>query len=242
MKGNFKRDYNFSIIVTAEDIQSLLDMVTKDFKDVSYEIETKDGAQYKIRDINDILGYTNPNSRKIILLRIRGNREAGKSLFLPNICISLFDTTIYDKSIIFDLNEMDEKDITYYSNRIDEFANRIKAPYWWIYKDNFYWLTGFSLYIAFSFLYLANTDISTTANRVNSLLTLSVVSAMCVLFSIYVLHKMVSLFYPESCFALGEQEKYKIKIEKARDRVFWSILVALLVGVLASVIGFYFVS
>lgn len=242
MKGNFRRYYVFSIMVTAENVKSLSDMIAKDFKDVRYEIETKDGAQYKVQDINDILGYVNPDSRKIEVLRIRGNREEGESFFLPNICISLFDTSFYDKSIIIELNDMDEKEITYYSNRIDEFANRIKAPYWWIYKDNFYWVIGFSLYLAFSFVYLSNIDISTTANRVNSLLILSVVSAMCMLFSIYVLHKMVSLFYPESCFALGEQEKYKMKKEKARDRVFWSILVALLVGVMASVIGFYFVS
>jgi len=239
MKGSLNRKYNFSIIVTAEDIKSLSDMITKDFKDVRYEIETNDGAQYKIQDLNAILEYSNPDSRKIKLIRIKGNREKEGSFYLPNICISLFDTSVYDKSIIFDLNEMDEKDITHYTSRIDEFANRIKAPYWWIFNDNFYWIIGYLFYFVFCIFFFANTDISTIANKVASLIILSAVSAVCIIFSIFVFHKIVLFFYPEICFALGEQNKHIIKKEKVRNLIFASIFLSLIVGVLASVIAFY---
>lgn len=242
MKGNLSRKFNFSIIVTAEDLKSLSDMIMRDFKDIRFEIKTKDGAQYKIEDINDILKYTNPDSRKIEVLRIRGNQEKGKSFYLPNICVSLFDTSVYDKSIILELNEMDEKDITHYTSRIDEFANRIKAPYWLIFKERFYWITGVVLYLTFSIVYFANTDTSTTVNKVYSMMLLQGVSAMCMAFSMVVLNKVVSFFYPESCFALGEQKKHVINKEKARNIVFVAIILALIIGVIASVIGSYLVN
>ena len=242
MKGSLKKDYIFSIIVTAEDLKSLSDMIMKDFDDVLYEIETTDGAHYKLQNLNDILEYTNPDSRKIKILRIRGNKEKGESFYLPNICVSLFDTSVYDKSIIFELNEMDEKDITHYTSRIDEFANRIKAPYWWIFKERFYWITGFVLYLAFSIVYFVNSDISTTVNKVYSMILLQGVSAVCMAFSMFVLNKVVSFFYPESCFVLGEQKKYAIKKGKARNIVFVAIFLTLIIGVIASVIGSYLVN
>lgn len=236
MKGSLRKDYNFSIIVTAEDLMSLSDLITKDFDDVRYEIETTDGAHYKLQDLNDILEYTNPDSRKIKLLRVKGNKEKGKFFYLPNICVSLFDTSVYNKSIIFELNEMDEKDITHYTSRIDEFANRIKAPYWWIFKERFYWITGIVLYLVFSIVYFANSDISTTVNKVYSMTLLQGVSAACMAFSMLVLNKVVSFFYPESCFALGEQEKRKIKKEKTRYLICWVITGALVIGVLSGLI------
>lgn len=237
MKGSLNRKYNFSIIVTAEDIKSLSDMITKDFKEVCYEIETNDGAQYKIQDLNAILEYSNPDSRKIIRIRIRGNREKEEISFLPNICISLFDTSVYEKSIILDLNEMDEKDINHYTSRIDEFANRIKAPYWWIYKDKFYWVCGIILYFTFSFIYFSNTDITNTINKVYSILLLQGVSVACMVFSMFALSKVVSFFFPESCFALGEQKKHMLKKEKVRSILIWTIGGALIVSIISSIIA-----
>ena len=241
MKGSLNRKYNFSIIVTTEDIKSLSDMITKDFEDVRYDIETSDGAKYKIQDINTILEYPNIDSRKIIFMSIRGNKEKGESFYLPNICISLFDTSTYDKSIILDLNEMDEKEITHYTSRVDEFANRIKAPYWWIYNDNFYWIIGYLFYFVFSIFFFANTDISTTANKVASLIVLSAASAVCIAFSIFIFHKIALFFYPEICFAIGEQERHKTKKEKIRNLVFGTIVGMLIFGVATNIIAYYII-
>ena len=76
-----------------------------------------------------------------------------------------------------------------------EFANRIKAPYWWIFKERFYWITGVVLYLTFSIVYFANTDTSTTVNKVYSMMLLQGVSAMCMAFSMVILNKIVSFFY-----------------------------------------------
>lgn len=242
MKGNFRKKYDFSIIVTAEDLKALLDTITDVFKYVRYEIETSDGAKYTTNELKDILEYTNPDTRKIELLRIRGNLNEGESFFSPNICISLFDTSKFDKSIIFDLNEMEEKEIIYYTTIIDEFARRIKAPYWWIFKDWFYWICGIILYFSFGFIYLSNTDITNTINKVYSILLLQGVSAVCMAFSMYALSKVVSFFFPESCFAFGEQVKFKIKKEKRRSIIFITLLLALIIGIISNIISYYIVS
>ena len=241
MKGNLRKDYNFSIIVTAEDLMSLSNMIMKDFEEIRFKIETTDGAQYKLHNLNDILEYTNPDSRKIKSLQIKGNKEKSESFYLPNICVSLFDTSLYDKSIILELNEMNEKEITYYTSRIDEFANKIKAPYWWIFKDRFYWISGIILYLAFGIIYSLNTNNAHAINKIYYILQLQGVFVACMAFSMFIFNKVVSLFYLDSCFALGEQEKHKRKKDKNRNIFFQTIVGTLVVGVLASLLAHFII-
>lgn len=241
MEGNLKRDYDFSIIVTADNIKSLSDMVSKDFKEVRYEIKTEDGATYSTEYLNEILEYNNPDSRRIQMFKICGNKENTGSFFSPNLSVTLFDSSIYDKSCILHLNNVEEKDIIYYTNAIDEYVNQIKASYWWIFKERFYWVTGILIYIIFSSIYLTNVNNTDIVNKIYNSLLLQSASAICMVFSMIVFHKIVSYFYPESCFAIGEQEKHKAKKEKIRNLIFGTILGALIIGVVSSIIAYYFI-
>lgn len=236
MKGDFRKDYKFSIILTEEDLKSLLVLINNGFKDVCYEIRTKDGADYNTSNLKDILEFTNPDCRKIEILRVRGNLEKGESFFLSNICVSLFDTSVYDKSIIIELNRMEEKDIIYYSNLTEEFAKKVKAPYWWIHKNSFYWIVGIFMYFVLSICYLSKVDNTETINKVYNILLMQGLSGLCVLFSMTFLNKIVSYFYPESCFAFGEQKRYIQKKEKARYILIWTIACALIISILSGVI------
>lgn len=239
MRGDLKRDYEFSIIVTANDLKSLSDIVTRDFKELRYVINTEDGVTYTTEHLNEIIDYNNPDSRRIKMLGIYGYKDKIGNFNTPNISVSLFDSSTYDKSCILHLNKVEEKDIIYYSNAIDEFMNKIRASYWWIFKDSFYWVTGIILYIIISSIYLTNVNNTDTINKIYNILLLQGVSALCMAFSMYVLHKVVSFLYPESCFAIGEQERLKTKKEKIRNLVFGTILGALMIGIVSSIIAYY---
>ena len=89
MNGRFKKKGNYSIIVTPDDLKILSGIVTSDFEEVQYTIKTKDGAEYVLNSIDEILEYSNPSSRRIEMFRVEGNKEKGKGFYLPNISISL---------------------------------------------------------------------------------------------------------------------------------------------------------
>ena len=240
MKGSLKRDYNYSVIITAEDLIELSDLIKNDFIEVSYEIKTKDGARYRINSIDEVLEYNNSDSRKIEMLSIIGNKEIGAHPLLPDICISLFDSSVFDKSCLLELNRMEEKEIVFYTKRIDEFVKKIRAPYWWIHKDGFYWVIGFVLYFILAFLYFSHNS-NQESNKTYNILLLQGVFAFCLGFSMFVLNKIVSFFYPAGCFAIGEQKKHKAKKEKARSIVILTILGATVLGVLSNIIAHYFI-
>lgn len=82
MVGNLVQDYEFSIIVTEEDLRLLSNMVTNDFADVRYEINTKDGANYVVTSLEDVLNYSNNDSRKIKRICIKGNKEKDHIFYL----------------------------------------------------------------------------------------------------------------------------------------------------------------
>lgn len=216
-------------------------MLENDFKEVTYEIKTKDGARYTVNNIEEVLEYSNPDSRKIEMLSISGNKEKGKHPLLPDICVYLFDSSIYDKSCLLELNRMDEKDILFYTNKIDEFAKKTRVPYWWIHKDAFYWVIGVVLYILLGFIYFTHTNTNDSTDKVYNILLLQGVFAFCLLFSMFVLNKLVSFFYPKGCFAIGEQEKHKIKKEKTRNIVIVTIIGALLLGIVSNIIAHFII-
>ena len=68
--------------------------------EVRYEIRTVDGANYKIDTLEEVLSYSNPQSRRIVKLSISANKQKNTHLFTQNLTLSLFDMTLYDKSCI----------------------------------------------------------------------------------------------------------------------------------------------
>ncbi len=237
MLGNLVKDWNFSIIVTAEDFKMLSNMVTNDFVEVRYEINTEDGANYTVNTLEEVLSYSNPNSRKVTRFCIMGNKEKDQVFVRPNVSVALLDSSVYKESIVLRLEKMEEKDIVFYTQKIDEFAKRIKAPYWLLNKDWFYWITGISLYFIIGMIYQLYTQHADTTGKIYDILILQGVSAICMLFSMFILQRIVSYFFPETVFAIGEQEKYKHKTERIRHIIFWGIFVSLILGIILSVIA-----
>lgn len=237
MVGNLVQYRSFSIIVTAEDLRLLSTMLTNDFAEARYEISTKDGGDYVVSTLEQVLDYSNTDSRSIKRLCIKGNKEKDQLWTYPNISISLLDTSVYKESVVLRLEKMEEKDIVFYSKKIDEFTKRIKAPYWILHKDIFYWITGISLYFILGIIYLWCTKHTETTDRIYDILILQGISSVCLLFSMFLLQKIVSYFFPETIFAIGEQERYKQKKERIRYIIFWVVFVTLVLGILSSIIA-----
>lgn len=242
MIGNLNKDYNFSIIVNKQNIKDIYNLVASNFKSVKIEFKTSEGAEYNVDNIDNILGYSNPKSRRIIVIRFEGDLRGHASFLSPNISIVLSDTSTYYSSISLSIKNMEEKDIVYYTREIEEFSNSIKAPYWWLHKSWFYTITGFALYLLCAVLYFTCGNTAVSDDKAYNILILQGISALCMVISMYGVKKIVSVLFPECSFCIGEQENYILRQSKLRKFIFGTIIGTIVLGVLSSIIAYFITS
>jgi hypothetical protein len=241
MIGSLNKSYDFPIIVSAEDLKSLSYLLSSGFEELRYYINTKDGARYTLNSLEEVLNYSNTDGRNIQRLCVRGNKKKGESFIYPNIYVSLLDKSVYTTSCEFEIYQLDETEICYYTQRIDEFTKKIKAPYWWLHKSAFYWITGFLLYFLSAIFYFHYVDNIDPVDRVYNILVLQGVSAFCMYISMVFINKIVCYFFPECYFAIGEQIKRIEKLNKLKKFIFLTVIFALIMGVLSSIIAYFIV-
>ena len=129
MTGELTKSYEHSLLVNGDQLNYIASFVEDSFVDVEYKMYTSDGANYSLNTKEEVISYSNPNSRRIIKIVISGNKEHRELSYLKDFSISLFDLSKYDKSCILTLNNMEEKDIVFYTQRVDEFVKKDKSLY-----------------------------------------------------------------------------------------------------------------
>lgn len=241
MIGSLNKSYDFPIIVSTEDLKSLSDLLYSGFEEIQYNINTKDGARYTLNSLDEVLNFSNPDDRKIQRICIEGNKKKGERFMYPNISVSLLDKSVFSKSCKLEINQLEETELCYYSQRVEEFVERIRAPYWWLHKSAFYWITGLLLYFLSAIFYFHHVDNTDPVNRVYNVLVLQGVSAFCMFISMVIIEKIVYYFFPECFFAIGEQLKRIEKLNKLKRFIFLTVIIALVIGVLSSIIAYYIV-
>lgn len=239
MNGDLNRRYDFPIIVSSNDLKSLKEMLSSGFVEFQYDINTKDGARYTLGSLEEVLNYSNPEDRMIQRICIKCNKEKGKSFLFPNISISLQDMSLYGKSCVLEIRQLEESEMCLYVQRIDEFTKSIKAPYWWLYKTAFDVCVFIILYSLFAFLYLNAVSAMEAANEVYNFLILQSLSICCAIFTVFVIEKMIPKLCPSCCFVFGEQAKHKERLDKTRNIILISIVLALAVGILGSILAHF---
>lgn len=242
MKGNLHQSYAFATIITEKDLMMLSSLVSSTFNFVEYEIKTKDGAEYCVNNIETILRYDNYDYRKIVFFKVKGNKQETDDFVFPNISISLCDSSLYKEACILDIRDMDDAEIAYFSQRIKDYTKQIRAPYWWCHKDIFYFWIGVTLYAFFAAIYLNNVDNTENYNKIYNILVLYGLSALCMVVSMYFGRKIISYFFPEGCFCIGEQAKNVRRKEKYRSISFWTFLITIILGVASNVISHYLIN
>lgn len=239
MKGSLNRSYNFPIIVSADDLKSLIEILSSGFEEFQYDINTKDGANYTLNSLEDVLNYSNPEDRKIQRICIKGNKEKGKSFLFPNITISLQDMSVFSKSCNLEIRQLEESDMCLFVQRIDEFTNSVKASYWLLHKTAFYVCVFFLLYFLFAYLYLKNADNYEAVSRLYNFFILQGISILCAGFTMFVIEKSISYLFPKCFISIGEQAKHKDRLDKTRNVILISIILALAIGVLGGILAHF---
>lgn len=242
MTGELTKSYERSLIINEEHLKNLASFIEDGFVDVEYKIFTSDGANYKLSSKDEVLAYSNPESRRIIKIVISGNKEHRERSFYKDFSVSLFDLSKYDKSCILTLNNMEEKDIVFYTQRIDEFVKSAQAPLWWIHKTVVYIVIWLLLYAISAFFYFTKTDKEQLADKAYNMIFLNGVSGICAAVSAFGVKWLVGYLYPEGGFAIGEQAKYLNKKSRTRNLILITVLGTIVLGVISGVITHLIVS
>ena len=239
MTGSLNNYFDYPIIVFADDLKMLSDLLSSGCEEIQYSINTKDGARYTLNSLDDVLNYSNPDDRKIQRICVKGNKKKGDSFVCPNISVSLMEKSVFSRSCGLEIYQLKETELCYYSQRINEFTKQIRAPYWWLHKSAFYWITGVLLYFLSAILYFHYVDNTNPVNKVYNILILQGVAAVCMFLSMIVLEKIVFRIFPECCFAIGEQIKRIERLNKLKRFIFLTVFFALIIGVLSSIVAHY---
>lgn len=242
MTGELTKAYKRSLLINEEHLKNLASFIEDRFEDVGYKIYTSDGASYTLNTKDEVLSYNNPDSRRIIKIVISGNKEHRERSFYKDFSISLFDMSKYDKSCILTLNNMEEKDIVFYNQRIDEFVKNAQTPHWWIHKTPVYIVIWIFLYAIAAFFYFTKTDKTQLADKTYSMVFLNLVSGTCAFVSAFLIRWVVEKLYPEGGFAIGEQVKFFNRLKKIRNLILITILGTIVLGIISGVITHLIVS
>ncbi len=242
MKGELTKSYDRSLLINEEQFRSIASYVEDSFVDVDYKIYTSDGANYSMDAKDEVLSYINPDSRRIIKIVISGNKDHRDRSFYKDFSLTLFDMSKFDKSCILTLNNMEEKDIVFYSQRIDEFVKSAQEPLWWIHKTAVYIVIWVLLYAIAAVFYFTKTDKAQLADKAYNMVFLNGVSAICAVVSAFLVRWVVRKLYPEGGFAIGEQVKYFNRLNKTRNLILITILGTIVLGIISGVITHLIVS
>lgn len=217
MTGSTTKYYFCPIIVDENQLRYLSEMVKERFGEVEYGIETLDGVQYEYSSIDDLLAYNNPNSRKITKINIKGNLYNGGSSSIPELYLSIGDRSKSELSCYMWLRCLDESDIVYFKNRIEDFVKDYSVEYSWMYKPVSYWVFGGCLYLLLAAIlpwYIGGEFHVFISHNIVAKLCWSM---LCMVVTILLIKKGLGWLFPAGGFRIGEQVKVldrKVKVRK----------------------------
>lgn len=235
MTGSTTNYYFCPIIVDENQLRYLSEMVKERFGEVEYGIETLDGVQYEYSSIDDLLAYNNPNSRKITKINIRGNLYNGGSSSVPELYLSIGDWSKSELSCYMRLRCLDESDIFYFKNRMEDFVKDYSVEYWWMYKPVSYWIFGGCLYLLLAAIlpwYIGGEFHVFISHNIVAKLCWSM---LCMVVTVLLIKKGLGWLFPAGGFRIGEQVKVLDRKVKARK---W--ILGLITTVVAGLIVAYF--
>lgn len=224
------------IIVDENQLRFLSEMVKERFGEVEYGIETIDGVQYEYSNVDDLLAYNNPNSRKITKVSIRGNLYNGGSSSVPELYLSIGDRSKSELSCFMQLKCLDESDVTYFKSRIEDFVKDYRVEYWWMYKPVFYWIFGACLYLLLTIMlpwYIGGEYHVYISHNIVAKLCWSM---LCMVVTILLIKKGLGWLFPAGGFRIGEQVKVldrKVKVRKWILGLITTVVAGLIVVYLA---------
>lgn len=235
LNGRFK--YEKALVLTPERIRELENIFLRFSKDIFYEATTVSDTEIIFSSVDELLEYDNYYNRRIKSLTVTGKdgfdeivscifEADGLEVFLgySKTCICRYTTSTVET----------EKSL---KDNILEFLKKSTAQYWLIGKIRIFGIMTFVSGIALGYIGFAGVH-SNSETNVPVIVFLGTIIIVCALLSLIILidrHGLKKVF-PAVTFAWGEEARNYEKSERTRHNLFWAVLVAIIVGIVAAFI------
>lgn len=237
MKGSLTKSYKFSTIVKIEDLIQLDNFILSQYPFAKRYITTINGGEYAVENISEITDYDNPDSRKIIKISIRAQKEEDKVSAYPDFEIYISDLHEYSTTVSFTIRREEEKEITYVSTKLDELIHNFKAKYSWLNCNItavcfsiINWLVVYGIFNVFFYKKI---------DTVSYFITTFTLSFIVGIGTALIFMPLLKRIYPETIFCIGKQQLLFEKIRKIKETILYLIIIAFLVGVCSSLFVYF---
>lgn len=233
-----------ALILTPERMKALEKIVCKYCHNIEYKAETVNGSEISFTSLEELLDYDNFGNRRIQAINIRGDGEAVHRLYIIISSDVFCLDWIWCGSTCYMHYEVDTIDIeTNLKEDLNVFLQKATSPYWIISKFRLTGLLESLICICFIFLLLSNNG-STDSQMDLFSMRGAIIVACSMIFSWGVIHlcKFIDKYFLARCFppvvfAWGKGKSQYEKYQRLRGNLLWCVVIALGIGVIASVIS-----
>ncbi len=242
MNGKYFKTYKFSTIISEEIIMRLDSYLRNLSPMIEYNFKTLDGAEYETKDIADITSYVNPDDRKITQITITLFKE-GKYVPSMFLRLNLFDRDKWDSSASLHLSEATPEEISIIPIKVSEIIHMAKAPYSWVHNHWIFRILSLITTVCIMCVFMILFDQYTTIKDPSYRLILMILYQLPIYGLLYWLyHTAVKFICPPTIFYIGEQKRKKNRRDKVRNTILISVILAIFIGVISSLIATWIIS
>jgi hypothetical protein len=230
------RKKEYSIIVVEDELRALINFLSSNYEPIKIIAQCNDGSSMTTSELDDIINFENPNSRKIESLEINFGKsysQGGKVEFGGGIFLSTCNFTV---------TETDDAKALKVAKEIEHRFEECRPWYsnlgkYFIYGLGAFMLTLLSIFV--TALYLEDfkgNEAMLSSKMIIGLFQGLALGAILSLIGIYLIKGWVWVF-PKVWFDIGKQKAELQMRIKVRNFIFVGVIVALILGVIGSIIA-----
>ena len=239
MKISGKIKKRKAIIISAESLQNLCDIVLKHCERIEFSAETYAKTSITFDNLEELLKYDNFKPRRIISLELTGYNDHFRTISIEIGDVNFSPIVNYGCTMRSNYCFSSVDSETVFIKDLDIWYQKAKSNYWLIGKFSFMGLlfVPSAIVTLIRFIFGIRTDIDLSNSMV--LIALLIVLALCA--AVMTVLKLIDAYvlgnlFPAVVFQWGEEIKRFKKWDKLRSNLLWAIIIALIMGVVGNYI------
>lgn len=224
-----------AVIINAERLKSLCEIILKHCTELEFSARTYAGTKISFNSMDELLNYDNYKPRRIKSLELKGytGYSFGISVEIGDLSICMIRNYGSTVRCYYQLSSTDSE--TIYKNDFEIWYKKAVAPYWALGKFSF----GGLIFIPASFItFVRICGINVGTNNPNIVALIFAIILGCILVAvakfcdIYLLKNL----FPAVLFEWGEEDNRNQKWQKYRSNLLWGIIMVIVMGLITNYI------
>ena len=242
MEISIPKRWNFAIVVTKEDLESIGEIFSEHYKVRAYTAECIDGTKIECSSLDELLEYENTSARRIDLVTIEICNVHEQYIGYVTLQNSEFG---YGSSCEFEITDSEDARVASTSKKLEELVTDLKQWYSWLQKyDLISWVCFLIIFVVVISTWYETIFIN--QGKLTTHFDFSIISAFYLMLPFFALifwlllylNKKWKWLFPRVFFALGRQEKEWAKRTIVRNWIIRTFIASVLIPIILLIIPF----